>query len=90
MSDVAGYTDNSNTKAWKFEEKVVAYTGIEVQQMGRARSQSLTLRVAKVAVTWALNTQIDNERKLQPDLVKGACRVKAFASGCNTIVARPE
>ena len=61
-------------------------TGIEVQQAGRACNQSCARSGARAAVILALNTENGNEKKCWPDLVEGACRSRAFASGCNIVV----
>ena len=55
-----------------------------------ARSQSLTRRAAKAAMRRVLDTEIGNKKKPWIDLVKRACRVRAFVPGCNTVVGRPE
>lgn len=63
------------------------YTSVEVQWARRACSHSLVQRVAKVILTWILNTGTSNKRNLWLDLVKMVCKVKAFASGYNIIMA---
>ena len=61
-------------------------TGVEVQQAGWVRDQSSAWSGARAAVIWALDIGNDNEKKPWPDLVGGACRARAFASGCNIVV----
>lgn len=57
--------------------------------MGRACGQSFVWRAAKAAMRRVLDTEIDNEKKPQTDLARGACRVRAFVQACNTVVGRP-
>ena len=61
-------------------------TSVEVQQVGWAHDQSFARSGTRAAVIWALDTRIRNERKPRPESVGGACRARAFASGCNIVV----
>lgn len=42
-----------------------------------------------MAIRWALNIETDNKRKPRLDLVKEACRERAFILACNIITGRP-
>lgn len=46
-------------------------------------------RVAKAAMTEVYNTEIGNKKKLWTNLIKGACMVRVFVLGYNTIGAWP-
>lgn len=77
------------------DKKVDECNSVEVQQVGRvARGQNLAQRVgqrvAKAVVTRVCNTKIGNKKKLQIDLVKGACKMRVFMPVCNTIGVRPK
>lgn len=69
--------------------RIAGSIGVEIQWAEWAvRGQSLARRVARVAVTGALDTEIGNEKRPRTDSVKGACRGKASAMDCNILVRR--
>lgn len=56
---------------------------------GQSPARGVGWRVAKAAVTGVCDAGIGNKKRLQTDLVRGACRVRAFVLGCNTVGFRP-
>lgn len=40
-------------------------------------------------MTEVCNARIGNKKRLQTDLIKGVCRVRAFIPGCNIVRIRP-
>lgn len=81
---------NSDSEAWRFDERDAAYTDVGVQQTGRIRDQSLAQRAAKVAMTQPLDTGIMNKKKPRIDLVGGACRMRVYVPGYDTVAGRTE
>lgn len=52
---------------------------------GQNLAEKVGQKVAKVAITRVYNTKIDNKKRLQINLVKRTCKMRAFMSVCNII-----
>ena len=52
-------------------------------------AQMVGQRVARVTMRRTLNTETGSKKKPWPNLIRGACRARAFVLGCNTVAGRP-
>lgn len=89
------YWGSTGIPAQTTDGMVEGCSGIEDQQVYWVnQSQSFACivgqRVLKVIVRQAFNTEIGSKRKLWPDLVKRACRVRAFVLGYNIVADQSE